>query len=63
MAGVSEAQMEEFARIVATTSPATGGHQVRIATLHHHLSASSLREDVKAFADFTNLELLRQVLC
>lgn len=62
MARVSGAQMEEFARVVASTPPASGGHQMRIATLHHHLSAPSLREEVKAFADFTNLELLRQVL-
>lgn len=62
MARVSDAQMEEFARIVTSTPSASGGHQVRIATLHHHLSAPSLREEVKAFADFTNLELLRQVL-
>lgn len=62
MARVSDAQMEEFARIVASTPTAKSGRQVRIATLHHHLSAPSLREEVKAFADFTNLELLRQVL-
>jgi 3',5'-cyclic AMP phosphodiesterase CpdA len=61
MARVSELQLEEFRRIVGSVPTAATG-QVRFAALHHHLSAPSLREEVKAFADFTNLQLLRQAL-
>lgn len=62
MARVSEAQLEELRRIVGDTPSSAGGHQIRIAALHHHLRAPSLREEIKAFADFTNLALLRQTL-
>lgn len=62
MARVSEAQLEELRRIVNGTPSSATGHQIRIAALHHHLRAPSLREEVKAFADFTNLALLRQTL-
>jgi len=61
MARVSDEQLEELRHIVNSTPvPKTG--QIRIAALHHHLSAPSLREEVKPFADFTNLELLRRSL-
>jgi 3',5'-cyclic AMP phosphodiesterase CpdA len=61
MARVSEAQLEELRRIVGGT-PVPEAGQVRIVALHHHLSAPSLREEVKGFADFTNLQLLRRSL-
>jgi|GEM_PF-1110401 len=62
MARVSEDQMEAFRSIVASTPQPPSARQLRLATLHHHLRAPSLREEVKAFADFTNLEHLRQAL-
>jgi 3',5'-cyclic AMP phosphodiesterase CpdA len=62
MARVSEEQLEVFRRIVADTDKAHPGSQIRIAAIHHHLRTPSLREEVKAFADFTNLELLRSSL-
>lgn len=61
MARVSDAQLEELRRIVNST-PLSSAGQIRIVALHHHLSAPSLREEVKAFADFTNLQLLRRTL-
>jgi len=61
MARVSDAQLEELRQIVNST-PLSSTGQIRIAALHHHLSAPSLREEVKAFADFTNLQLLRRSL-
>jgi 3',5'-cyclic AMP phosphodiesterase CpdA len=61
MARVSDAQLEELRHIVNST-PAPSARQIRIAALHHHLSAPSLREEVKPFADFTNLQLLRRTL-
>jgi len=62
MARVSEAQLEALRRIVADTPQPASGDQIRIAAIHHHLRTPSLREEVKAFADFTNLELLRMAL-
>ena len=48
--------------IINTTPGPTTGDQIRIAAIHHHLRTPSLHEDVKPFADFTNLELIRQTL-
>ena len=62
MARVSEEQLEIFRSIVDGTPTATDGAQVRIATIHHHLRTPSLREELKPFADFTNIELLRAAL-
>lgn len=62
MARVSDEQLEAFRTIVSSTPPATLGSQLRLAAIHHHLRAPSLHEEVKPFADFTNLELLRQTL-
>jgi len=62
MARVSDDQLEALRQIVDTTPRPTSGKQVRILTLHHHLAAPSHREEVKAFADFTNLQLLRTTL-
>lgn len=62
MARVSEEQLEALRQVVASTPQPTNGNQLRIAAIHHHLRSPSLREEVKAFADFTNLELLRRAL-
>lgn len=62
MARVSDDQLEKLRTIVDTTPLSPTGHQVRIAAVHHHLRTPSLREEVKPFVDFTNLELLRQTL-
>jgi hypothetical protein len=62
MARVSELQLEEVRRIVDGTPTIASRRPIRIAAIHHHLHAPSLREEVKAFADFTKLELLRQTL-
>lgn len=58
MARVSEDQLEVFRQLVDETPGPKDGPQVRIAAIHHHLRAPSMREEIKAFADFTNLELL-----
>lgn len=39
-----------------------GNVQLRIAVIHHHLLPVDGREELKPFADFTNLGTLRQVL-
>jgi 3',5'-cyclic AMP phosphodiesterase CpdA len=62
MARVSEDQLEVFRRVVEETPPAVDGAQVRIAAMHHHLRTPSFREELKPFADFTNVELLRAAL-
>ncbi|WP_188053930.1 metallophosphoesterase [Sphingosinithalassobacter sp. CS137] len=62
MARVSEDQLEVFRRIVDGTPTASDGAQVRIATIHHHLRTPSFREELKPFADFTNIELIRAAL-
>jgi 3',5'-cyclic AMP phosphodiesterase CpdA len=62
MARVSEDQLEVFRRVVADTPTATDGAQVRLAAIHHHLRTPSFREELKPFADFTNVELLRAAL-
>jgi 3',5'-cyclic AMP phosphodiesterase CpdA len=59
MARVSEEQLEYARKLLAATLPPHGGHQLRIAVLHHHLHSPCLREEVKAFADLTNLSLVR----
>lgn len=62
MARISDEQLERIRTIVDTTPQPLAGEQIRIAAIHHHLRTPSLREEVKPFADFTNLELLRQTI-
>ncbi len=58
MARVSEDQLE-YARKLLATAPPPHGRQLRMAVLHHHLHSPGLREELKAFADMTNLSLFR----
>jgi 3',5'-cyclic AMP phosphodiesterase CpdA len=59
MARVSEDQLEYARKMLAASARSHGPHQLRIAVLHHHLHSPGLREEVKAFADLTNLSLVR----
>lgn len=59
MARVSEQQLEALRAIVASTPQPDRGRQLRIAVMHHHLRSPSLREELKPFADMSNLEQVR----
>jgi 3',5'-cyclic AMP phosphodiesterase CpdA len=58
MARISEEQLEYGRKLLAAAST-HGRHLLKIAVLHHHLHSPGLREEVKAFANLTNLSLLR----
>lgn len=62
MARISENQMEQVRRLVDRTPRPEHGRQLRIAVMHHHLRAPSLREEIKAFSDISNLEQVRAFL-
>ncbi|WP_163868259.1 metallophosphoesterase [Myxococcus eversor] len=62
MARVSKGQLEALRTIVAATPKPTNGRQLRIAVMHHHLRSPSLREELKPFADISNLEQVRAFL-
>jgi hypothetical protein len=62
MARVSEHQLEALRAIVASTPQPRHGRQLRIAVMHHHLRSPSLREELKPFADMSNLEQVRAFL-
>jgi 3',5'-cyclic AMP phosphodiesterase CpdA len=62
MARVSEQQLEILRKVVDETPQPATGRQLRIALLHHHLRAPSLREELKPFADISNLEQVRGFL-
>ena len=62
MARVSDHQLEVLRGIVASTPRPVHGRQIRIAVMHHHLRSPSLREEVKPFADISNLEQVRAFL-
>lgn len=62
MARVSSQQLEALRSLIETSPRPVGGMPLRIAVLHHHLRAPSLREEVKPFADVSNLEQLRSFL-
>src|SRR5277367_2440168 len=51
MARVSGAQLEALRTIVEATPSPISGSQIRIAMMHHHLRAPSLREELKPFPD------------
>ena len=59
MARVSEQQLEALRTIVASTPQPDRGRQLRIAVMHHHLRSPTLREELKPFADMSNLEQVR----
>ncbi|MDN7427943.1 metallophosphoesterase [Burkholderia sp. AU45388] len=62
MARVSGRQLEVLRKIIEETPLPSSGRQVRIALLHHHLRTPSLREELKPFADISNLEQVRSFL-
>lgn len=62
MARVSPEQLEALKVILRDVPRSRNIAQVRIAALHHHLRAPSHREEVKPFADVTNLEQVRTFL-
>jgi 3',5'-cyclic AMP phosphodiesterase CpdA len=62
MARVSPDQLEALRSIIGGTPPPPDGNQLRIAVIHHHLRAPSLREELKTFVDISNLEQLRSFL-
>ena len=62
MARVSKQQLEVLRSLVAATPQPEEGRQLRIAVMHHHLRAPSLREELKPFADISNLEQVRAFL-
>lgn len=62
MARVSHRQLEILRELIESTPQPTAGRQLRIAVLHHHLRAPGLREELKAFADLSNLEQIRGLL-
>ncbi len=62
MARVSGKQLEILRELIETTPQPSAGRQLRIALLHHHLRAPSLREELKPFADVSNLEQVRAFL-
>ena len=62
MARISDHQLEQVRRLVDRTALPEHGRQLRIAVLHHHLRSPSLREEIKAFSDISNLEQVRAFL-
>ena len=62
MARVSGKQLEILRELIEATPQQSAGRQLRIALLHHHLRAPSLREELKPFADVSNLEQVRAFL-
>lgn len=62
MARVSGHQLEFVRKIIDETPQPVSGRQLKIAVLHHHLRAPSLREELKPFPDMSNLEQVRSFL-
>ncbi|MGY4172645.1 metallophosphoesterase [Bradyrhizobium sp. USDA 4529] len=62
MARVSDEQLDVLRRLMDDTAKPASGRQLRIAVMHHHLRSPSLREELKAFADISNLEHVRALL-
>ncbi|MEJ5125008.1 metallophosphoesterase [Comamonas sp. MYb21] len=59
MARVSPDQLAALRRMLGDIPAPTNGKQIRIMTLHHHLLAPSLVEEVKPFSDLSNLQQVR----
>lgn len=62
MARVSEHQLEALRSIIRTTPAPTLGRQLKMVMMHHHLRSPTLREELKPFADISNLEQVRALL-
>ncbi len=62
MARISAAQLEAVRGVIASTPRPPKGQQLRIAIMHHHLRAPSLREELKQFPNISNLEQVRSFL-
>lgn len=62
MARISADQLEVLRKLMLATPSPSKGRQLRIALLHHHLRAPSMREELKPFADISNLEQVRAML-
>lgn len=59
MARVSPQQLEAIAWMLKNLAPPAHGKQLKMMALHHHLRAPSVAEEVKPFADLSNLEQVR----
>lgn len=59
MARISDEQLERLRHAVDGSPKPDHGRQLRIAVLHHHLQAPSMSEEVKPFANISNLEQVR----
>ena len=59
MARVSPDQLDALRWMLRNLPTATKGKQVRLMALHHHLRAPNHAEEVKPFADISNLEQVR----
>ncbi|MDP2768203.1 MAG: metallophosphoesterase, partial [Giesbergeria sp.] len=59
MARVSPDQLGALRKMLGNLPKPSKGKQVRIMTLHHHLLAPSLAEEVKPFSDLSNLQQVR----
>jgi 3',5'-cyclic AMP phosphodiesterase CpdA len=63
MARVSPEQLEFLRKTIREIVRPDHGVQIRVALIHHHLRAPSVREEIKSGgADFTNLQMLRAFL-
>jgi 3',5'-cyclic AMP phosphodiesterase CpdA len=62
VARVSEVQLDQLRKLVGATPKPEQGRQLRIGVLHHQLRSPSLREELKPFAEISNLELIRAFL-
>lgn len=62
MARISPAQLDIIRRMLEDIKNPSSGGQIKMMTLHHHLRAPSLAEEVKAFSDLSNLEQVRSFI-
>lgn len=60
-ARISEQQLDVLRHILEAL-PGAPSSQLRMGAFHHHLRSPSLREEIKPFADITNVELFRTFL-
>jgi hypothetical protein len=62
MARLSDAQLDELRRSLDQAPQPENGRQLRIAVMHHHLRAPGASEEIKPFADISNIEQVRGFL-
>ena len=62
MARISETQLEYARKLLSKAASEDKSRPLQIAVLHHHLHAPGVREELKPFADMTNLSLFRAFL-